>query len=125
MYGYLVFKQSEASALSPIFNIPSDTNVYSYLKCYAYGGSINGSYKPTVVIAASNSVSTSGASTTLKGKIGLPGASTTKRDPIGTNLTLSASAKRVSIYVSGRGSSVSVGGTTMGLICDDYSLTYR
>ncbi len=125
MYGYLVFKQSEASALSPIFNIPSDTNVYSYLKCYAYGGSINGSYKPTVVIAASNSVSTSGASTTLKGRIGLPGASTTKRDPIGTNLTLSASAKRVSIYVSGRGSSVSVGGTTMGLICDDYSLTYR
>ena len=123
MYGYLVFKQSEASALSPIFNIPSDTNVYSYLKCYAYGGSINGSYKPTVVIAASNSVSTSGASTTLKGRNGLPGTAT--RDPIGTNLILSASAKRVSIYVSGSGSSWSVGGTTMGLVCDNYSLTYR
>lgn len=122
--GYLTLKRGDAYAITPAFHLPANINVSSTLVAYAYGGSIYKSYKPTVAIHASESGTNSSADTTLSGKNALP--ITASFSTITDNsITLTPSVKKVCIFTSGTGSSVSVGAGNMGVVCKEFSAVYR
>ncbi|MBR6655945.1 MAG: hypothetical protein IKL20_05010 [Alistipes sp.] len=124
---YLCMKEGKnAYIVSMKYGVPAACNVVVTIPMYAYGGSIYGSYKPTVYASATSSTSgsASGTSIQLKGSNYLPnsGASYTNWTP---TVALSNSAPRVSIYSTGSGSSWSVGGGAMGVIMKSVTVQYQ
>ncbi len=125
--GYLCMKEGKnAYIVSMKYGVPAACNVVVTIPMYAYGGSISGSYKPTVYASATSSTSgsASGTSIQLKGSNYLPnsGASYTNWTP---TVALSNSAPRVSIYSTGSGSSWSVGSGAMGVIMKSVTVDYQ
>ncbi|MGN1210192.1 MAG: hypothetical protein ACI4TM_00785 [Candidatus Cryptobacteroides sp.] len=119
----LVLKRGEAYALTPSFYIPNTVKCFCSLSAYAYGGSVYSSYKPTVSIHASEMGSNSTTNATLSGTNKLPdyGASLSN---ITNNVSLQNNIKRICIYTSGTGSKISVGDGDMGVVCENFSVTY-
>lgn len=122
----LVLKRGDAYAISPKFHITSnkDVAVSVTLNAYAYGGSIYGSYKPTVSIHPSETGQNSSVLTTLSGSNLLPGSGATYHD-ISTTFTLTDAVGKVCIYTQGKGSNWSVGIGDMGVVCDHFSVQYK
>lgn len=120
----LVLKRGDAYALSPKFYAPSDIDVNVTLNAYAYGGTIYGSYKPTVSIHPSETGQNSSVLITLSGTVLLPGGGATYHD-ISTTFTLTDAVGKVCIYTQGTGSGWSVGTGDMGVVCDHFSLQYK
>lgn len=121
----VILKEGGASALSPSFHVPANTNIKSKLTAYAYGGSISGPYDPTINFNASNSSTNEGnVEGTLQGSNLLPDAGATYIDVSG-DLILLPSVTRVCIYANGDKYWSSVGGVSIGVICDNFSTVYR
>lgn len=117
-------KRGDAYAISPKFNIPEDINVSVNLNAYAYGGTIYGSYKPTVSIHPSEVGQNSSVITTLSGSNLLPGGGANYHD-ISTTFILTNTVGKVCIYTQGNGSNWSVGAGDMGVVCDHFSIQYN
>lgn len=122
----LVLKRGDAYALSPKFHITLDKDVAVSvtLNAYAYGGSLYGSYKPTVSIHPSETGQNSSVLTTLSGSNLLPGGGATYHD-ITTTFTLTEAVGKVCIYTQGKGSNGSLGIGDMGVVCDHFSVQYK
>lgn len=120
----LTLKRGDAYAISPKFNIPEDINVSVNLNAYAYGGTIYGSYKPTVSIHPSEVGQNSSVITTLSGSNLLPGGGANYHD-ISTTFILTNTVGKVCIYTQGNGSNWSVGAGDMGVVCDHFSIQYN
>jgi hypothetical protein len=121
----LILKEGGSSALSSSFHVPANINIKANLNAYAYGGSIPKQYKPTVNFNASNTSTNDGnVEATLQGVNLLPTGGATYTD-ISGDLTLSTSAVRVCIYVNGNKYWSSVGGVSIGVVCDHFSALYR
>lgn len=120
----LVLKRGDAYALSPKFYIPSDINISVTLNAYAYGGTVNSSYKPTVSIHPSEVGQNSSVITTLSGSNLLPGGGAKYYD-ISTTFLLTNTVGKVCIYTQGKGSNWSVGTGDMGVVCDHLSIQYN
>ena len=121
----LILKEGGSSALSSSFHVPANINIKANLNAYAYGGSIPKQYKPTVNFNASNTSTNDGnVEATLQGVNLLPNGGATYTD-ISGDLTLSTSAVRVCIYVNGNKYWSSVGGVSIGVVCDHFSALYR
>lgn len=120
----LVLKRGNAYALSPKFYAPSNVNVNVTLNAYAYGGTIYGSYKPTISIHPSETGQNSSVLTTLSGSNLLPGGGAKYYD-INTTFVLTNAISKVCIYTQGSGSSWSVGAGDMGVVCDHFSVQYK
>lgn len=123
----LVLKRGDAYALSPKFHITLDKDVAVSvtLNAYAYGGSLYGSYKPTVSIHPSETGQNSSVLTTLSGSNLLPGGGATYHD-ITTTFTLTEAVSKVCIYTQGKGNDWSTGmGNDLGVVCDHFSVQYK
>ena len=124
--GYLCLKEGTAYAVSMPFGVPADCNVVVTIPMYAYGGTLPSNYKPTVYASATSSTSgsASGTSIQLKGSNLLPnaGASYTNWTP---TVTLSNSAKRLSIYANGSKYWSSVGTGDIGVIMKSVTVQYQ
>ena len=123
----LVLKRGDAYALSPKFHITLDKDVAVSvtLNAYAYGGSLYGSYKPTVSIHPSETGQNSSVLTTLSGSNLLPGGGATYHD-ITTTFTLTEAVSKVCIYTQGKGNDWSMGmGNDLGVVCDHFSVQYK
>ena len=124
-YDYLTLKQGNAYAITSAFHIPGNINVSSTLVAYAYGGSLPGSYNPTVAIHTSETGTNSTANATLSGSNLLPKGGAKYTSIENNTMQLTTSTKKICIYASGTGSKWSVGGATMGVVCKEFSAVYR
>ena len=120
----LTLKRGDAYALSPKFYIPANIEVDVLLNAYAYGGTVFGSYKPTVSIHPSEIGQNSTVLMTLSGTNLLPNVGATFHD-INTAFTLTDTVGKICIYTQGEGSRFSVGAGDMGVVCDHFSVQYK
>ena len=121
----MCLKVTSSSALTPSFHIPGNIKVQSIMNAYAYSGSVYVGWKMYLKTSASNSAVNSGVEETLSNS-NLFAANATFRD-VKADLEFTPSICRVSYYMNGKKPTwtATVGGRSVGIVCDHCSIKYR